>query len=360
MWANNQKYELKSDDGKNKIEIDNAHLTRMNYTLTGLTAYTEYDIVVEVCTKDCSQASRTKIKTTIGSPGGFEQQPTIVPRTMLLNNYTSAVITWKEPQFKGGELDYYEFRTKYTARDGTVKENIIKTRKIDCEIEKLCFGDVMFYDFSVRAVNFVLTPHSKDSKVKIEGANSYQKCEENDDRLLKSLERLKQVDPHGWHLPGPWSPAIGHSCHTSGIESKQYIFLMIMMLVSLLIVVMVFYSYRKIKDMKDILVQMPPGLEDLTGDKMKKGKDLSCGMDEKPDILHNVDNMSINCEDENGQLLKRSLNGSHNGADCSSSLHSDSTKSEISDHIEQDEIEYGEFGHNNHEKRSSDDLTVSS
>lgn len=345
VWANGKDHKV--NEQPNKVEIENIHVTRMNYTLTDLIAFTEYDIAVEACTKECSMPSKTKIKTTIGKPGNFSRQPTIEKYSnMLINNYTSATIKWDEPTFKGGELDYYEFKTKFTSHDGQTTEKIIKTRNMNCKIEKLCAGDVVEYDFSVRAVNFVLTPHSKGTPTMIVGSNDDQRCERDDPVLLESLRVLNVTDPHGWHLPGPWSPAIGHSCHIVG-NSKQLVLLVILLMISVAIVLMVFCIYRKIKDMKDILVQLPPGLEDLTGDKLKKGKDLG-GLEKlgKPDILRNVDNTSINCEDENGQLLKKSLNGSINGADCSSSMNSDSTRSEVDQMEPEDDIEYNEFGHN--------------
>lgn len=357
VWANGKDHKV--NEQPNTVEIDNTQVTRMNYTLKELIAFTEYDIAVTACTKECSGSLNTRIKTTIGKPGNFSGQPTITKHSnMLLSNYTSATIKWEEPTFKGGELDYYEFKTKFTLRDGSINEQIIKTRHHDCSIERLCAGDVTEYDFYVRAVNFVSTPHSKDSQ-RIEGSNQdyNQKCERDDPVLAESLIALGKADPHGWYLEGPWSPAIGHSCHTSG-NSKQLAMLMILLVFSVAIVCMVFCIYRKIKDMKDILVQMPPGLEDLTGDKMKKGKDLG-GLEKlsKPDILRNVDNTSINCEDENGQLLKRSLNGSLNGADCSSSMHSDSTRSEMDQMEPEDDIEYGEL-RNDQQKLSSDGLEV--
>lgn len=356
VWANGKDHKV--NEQPNTVEIDNVHVTRMNYTLMDLIAYTEYDIAVEACTKECSMPSKTKIKTTIGKPGNFSRQPTIDKNSnTLINNYTSANIKWEEPTLKGGELDYYEFKTKYTWRGGRTSERVVQTRNKDCFIEKLCAVDVMEYDFSVRAVNFVLTPHSKETQTKIEGSFEEQKCEKDDPVLLESLRALHIADPHGWPLPGPWSQPIGHSCHIVE-NSKQFIVLFILLIIAVVIVIMVFCIYKKIKDMKDILVQMPPGLEDLTGDKMKKGKDLG-GLEKmgKPDILRNVDNTSINCEDENGQLLKKSLNGSINGADCSSSMNSDSTRSEVDQMEPEDEIEYDEFGRDQL-KRTCDGLQV--
>lgn len=357
VWANGKI--SKVSEQENTVEIDNGQVTRMNYTLKDLVAYEEYDIAVEACTNKCSEPTKTKIKTTIGAPGNFTRQPSIETyRNSLLKNHTSATITWEEPKFKGGELDYYEFKTRYQSNDGNTIERIVKTRKRDCFIEELCADNAMFYKFSVRAVNFVLTPHAKEAEVKIEGSNDRQSCDKDDPVLLRSLMALRQADPHGWFLPGPYSQAIGHSCNFGGFDSKQSVMMMFLIIASLVIIVMVFYSYRKIKDMKDILVQMPPGLEDLAGDKSKKGKDLG-NMDKMapPDILRNVDNTSINCEDENGQLLKKSLNGSLNEADCSSSMHSDSTRSELDQMDNEAEIEYDEFG-NEDVKRASNDLQV--
>lgn len=339
VWANRDIHKIQKDY---KVEIENAHNTRMNYTLKDLMAFTEYDIAVTACTKECSKASQTKIKTTIGTPGGFSSQPGISTyRSNLLTNYTSAEISWDEPMFKGGELDYYEFKTKFTSGEGKIIDKIIKTRSRSCYVDQLCTGDIMLYDFSVRAINYVQTPHSKETQVKIRGANEPQNCEVDDRTLLQSLDALKETDPHGWHLQGPWSPPIGHSCHFGANDSGQTLIAVFSILSVMIMFVMIYVLYKKYNDMKDILVQMPPGLEDLTGDKLKKGKDLGSHI-EKPDILRNVDAASINCEDENGQLLKKSLNGSLNGGDCSSSINSESTRSEM-DQMENDGIEYGEL-----------------
>lgn len=355
VWANRDIHKINQQDYK--VEIDNAHIARMNYTLKDLLAFTDYDIAVQACTKECSKSSQTKIKTTIGAPGNFSGQPSInTTRSNLLTNYTSTEIAWDEPIFKGGDLDYYEFKTKFASGDGKTIERIVKTCKKSCYIEQLCTGDVMLYEFSVRAVNYVQTPHSKETKVKIEGSNEPQTCENDDKVLLRSLEVLKTIDPHGWHLQGPWSPVIFHSCHFGASDSRQTLIAAFSIASIMIMFGMIYVLYKKYNDMKDILVQMPPGLEDLTGDKLKKHKDIgSMEVTSKPDLLHNVDTTSINCEDENGQLLKRSLNGSINGADCSSSMHSDSTRSEV-DH--EDDIEYGEFGDRHPSRPDNDGLRV--
>lgn len=358
VWANGKDHKVKGGD--HKVDIDNNHVTRMNYTLSGLMAYTDYDIAVEACTKECSVPKKTKIKTTVGTPGEFRKQPFIHAERNNLLNKTTGLLEWEEPVFRGGKLDYYEFKRIARQSDGSLKEHIIKTKKLKCFVDSLCASNTFMESFSVRAVNYVLTPHSKISQQDIRGSSNDQSCESDDEALLKSLEALKQADPHSWTLPGPWSPPVAHSCSPQHASTLQVLMLMSTLVASLLIIGMVYFSYKKIKDMKDILVQMPPGLEDLTGDKLKKAKDLNSQKDKMgtPDILRNVDNVSINCEDENGQLLEKSLNGSINGGDCSSSLHSASTRSDV-DHENEDEIEYGKFGHENEPgNRRSEGLQV--
>lgn len=347
-------YNVWANGNKNELNIDGTTSTRMNFTLKNLNAFTKYDIAVEACTKECSNAAKTMITTTIGSPGSFEKQPDILLSKGLMNNYTSAELKWDKPKFKGGDLDYYEFRTKIIMSDDSVVENIVKLRSLECSLDHLCTGNSRLFEFSVRAVNLVLTPHSKVSDKKLSDTKDAA-CNHNDQALIRGLESLRQNDPHGWHLAGPWSPAITTSCNIHA-NSQQLVLLMLTTIVSLIIAVFVIYSYRKIKEMKDIIVQMPPGLEDLTGEKPKK--DLG-NMDKlnKPDILRHVDSTSINCEDENGQLLKKSLNGSLNGADCSSSIQSDSSRSEIENIEHEDDIEYGQFA-NDQTRQSSDHLEV--
>ena len=185
-------------------------------------AYTDYDIAVQACTKECSKPMKTKLKTTIGAPGNFSHHPTVETyQNNLLKNYTSATVRWDEPTFRGGDLDYYEFKTKITSRDGAVTEKIIKTRNQNCFLEELCAHDGHLYDFTVRAVNMVLTPHSKESPPIIQSSTELQTCDRDDPLLIKSLSDLKLVDPHSWFLPGPWSPAASTTCQYNGSNSLQ-------------------------------------------------------------------------------------------------------------------------------------------
>lgn len=346
-------YDIFKNGDKLDIDIEQLNIknaTKMNYTIESLNPFAEYDIAVRACTITCSFAAKTKIKTTIGAPGAIEKQPTIEnkePKYIFNSNYTSGMITWEAPKLKGGFLDYYELKTKFIGNDDSAQETVIKLKSTRCFMEKLCINNVTgTYEFSVRAVNFVLTPHTSDPNYMIKGNTDLQNCV-NDEILMESMRNATVIDQYGYYLSGPWSEVYYSNCYYSTFNSRQYILIMILMVASLVFVVMVFYLYRRIKDMKDILVQMPPGLEDLQNDKVKKSKELGAEKLGKPDLLHNVDNQFIQNEDENGRLLKRSFNGSLNGGDCSSSMRSESSRSDIDQADAIDGIEYNEFGQQN-------------
>jgi hypothetical protein len=266
-------------------------------------------------------------------------------------------------RYKGGELDFYELKTTFRGRDDSVHESIVRLKTRECFMEKLCINNVTgVYQFSVRAVNFVFTPHAPVNRTfDIIGSRGYVSCD-NDPILKASLKNASIFDPYGYFLYGEWSDSYWHSCQYSNFDSKLTAFILISLIASLVFVVMVFYLYRKIKDMKDILIQMPPGLEDLTNEKMKKANNNS-DKNGKPDLLHNVDNPFVMNEDEHGRLLRRSMNGSLNGNDCSSSIRSDSTRSDGEPGDLMDEIEYNNFplsGLNDHasEPYASDKIQV--
>ncbi|KAL7010742.1 hypothetical protein ACKWTF_016858 [Chironomus riparius] len=322
--------------------------TVRSFTIEELLPYTKYDIAVQACTNKCSESAKTNIQTAIGAPGKFEKQPTIVNKgaTNLFNNsYTSGNIQWDKPMYKGGKLDFYELKTTFRGTDNSIQESTVRLKAQECFMEKLCVNNVTgVYQFSVRAVNFVFTPHAPVNRTfDIIGSSESINCE-NDEILIRSLDEAYRFDPYGYLLFGEWSESIGHSCHFSNFDSKLTAFIVFSLVASLVFVVMVFYLYRKIKDMKDILIQMPPGLEDLTSDKLKKGKDLNSEKNGKPDLLHNVDSQFITNEDEHGRLLRGSLNGSINGNDCSSSMRSESLRSDGETVDALDDIEYDGFG----------------
>lgn len=332
VWANGKEH---------KVDTDKT-MIKMNYTLENLKAYTHYEIVVDACTSQCSKSSKVEIATKTGVPGDIDAQPSIAER-----NNSVIGIKWQVPSFKGGHIDYFEVKTIFIPKnDPKIIETIIKTRLLSCYMQSDCGNLTGRYEFSVRAVNFVSTPHSKSmNNSMIVGSKTEQRCDENDTALLESLK----IDAFGLHLQGHWSVPMGHSCNYL-IEHRQFLLFSLLMVAALIISVLVFVFYRKIKDMKDILVQMPPGLEDLTGE-MKKEKGCHIGMNgneanSRPDIIPQIDNVSIMDDEQEQCLLKRSKNGSV-GGECSSSVQSESsTRSDVDRN--EDEFDYNNFGQSKH------------
>lgn len=344
IWANSRIYSV-----HDKVEIGNTN-NRMNLTLTKLKAYTEYQISVLACTKDCSIPVSTNMTTTVGNPGIIEQ-PMIKPFNDKLSNYSNARIEWDEPKFKGGEINYYELKIIEEVA-GNKKETYYKMARKYCIYHELCSNSVKMYGFSVRAVNFLSTPHSKKVHHETTTLRHHSRgddCNRNDEELMEALKKIEEADPHGSFLKGNWSVPISHSCNSKDLNAAQIAMLAGSILVVLVMLITFRYFYKEYKRMKDIFPQMPPGLENLTGEKKKKEK-----MDQEkiPDILRNVDNTSINCEDESGKLLKTSRNNSINENDCSSSIRSESTQSEVEQNYN-DNDSYAAFENNDRDQADS-------
>jgi hypothetical protein len=320
---------------------------RIRRNLTGLEPYRYYDVSVNACTTECSNSTQTSFTTAMGNPGQIEKQPL---STFQQENYKGiGIIQWGEPSYKGGEMDFYEILI--TEYDKSKPKQVKQIRQIrsfikskECIWGNMCHNDTnTALEFSVRGVNFFLSPHqSKDSpgfqKIHemIKGSEETPAyCDAGDPILKNALERVKKFDKHSQYFYGPWSPPNQYPCGTQNHrEDSNIVIIMFLMIASIGIVVLIFMLYQKIRDIKNIIVEFPPGLEELSVDKaVKKNKHNTM---EVPDLLHNVDNNSLANEDEHKRLLRGSMNGSINGGDCSSSV-SDNTRSVTDQH---DDIEY--------------------
>lgn len=336
---------------------------RIRYTCYGLRPYEDYNVAVSACTSPCSNWTQSSFRTEMGAPGNFKEQPYIESQTRissLISSNLSLVLKWKEPEYKGGKLDFYEVQINFTSSDGKTPSTttIHKMKSMQCIFDKLCSdnkrGSAVI---NVRGVNFFLSPHRSEEASKIDvhaeiiGGDPYHNlCDSDDPVLVESLEKVKKYDNHSQYFYGPWSPPSSHTCGGFGNHDSQNIILvMFLTIVSILFVGMIFYLYRKIRDIKNIIVEFPPGLEDLSSDKViKKNKNNPF---EIPDIINNVDNSSLANEDEHKRLLRRSMNGSFNG-DCNSSINSENTRTEMD---QNDEIEYNDFGGMKHYEMSDND-----
>lgn len=360
-------YELSIGSETKSIQVDQSNATeKIRYHWTGLDPYKFYNAAVRACTKDCSNWTQSTFTTSMGSPGPIMEQPIVTQqqRSVLLpyRNETS-VLQWGRPKYDGGKMDFYELKIDFMPKDGRAKptSSIYRFKSRECILDKMCSNNESgSYTFKVRGVNFFLSPHrseeaaTTDVHALIRGSDEQKIfCDHDDPILIDSLNYIKKFDNHSQFFYGPWSPQNGHTCSYGNNDSQNILLTMILVFFSILFIGMILVLYRKIREIKNIIVEFPPGLEELAGDKGKKGKSNPL---EKPDLLHNVDNNSILNEDEHKRLLRRSLNGSLIGGDCSSSIHSENTRSELDQNEMGDEIEYNDFGAKPYEMSDNDNI----
>jgi cytokine receptor domeless len=316
-------------------KVDN-ETNRVSYTLHGLKPFSNYTILVSACTQKCSNASnKVEIETKIGVPSEMSS-----PK---VSGNNSDILLWDPPTEPNGHLDFYELNITFRESGRLIRNMTVLTRQRACQINNICMNSTGVYSFSVRAANFVPSPHfiGNFTHLKKEATSAVRKCEEQDQELLEWLK----LDPFGQILKSKKSIDNTHRCLRPNETSDFLMLFALLVVAALVILIIVTYFYRKIKDMKDIIVQMPPGLEDLTTDtKIKPGLDLI----KRPDLIPIHNPIDSNVEDE--CLLKRSLNGSLNGdyyansSGKSSSSESDSHSTTRNDEIS-DDVDYERLKH---------------
>lgn len=305
---------------------------RVAYKLENLKPFSNYTILVRACTQKCSNGSHPiEIETKIGVPSKMAS-----PK---VTGNESNVITWDQPEQLNGHLDYYELKIRFKENGRIASETLIKTRQTSCQLHQTCRNLTGIYEFFVRAVNFVPSPHfvGNFSRMHSEKHNN-QKCDESDPDLIEWLK----LDQYGTSMESDWSNAYSHSCTIITDASQFWLFCALLIVASLVILGLVMYFYRKIKEMKNICVTLPPGLEDLTTDIKNKS---SIDQIMRPDLIPIDLPLDSNIEDE--CLLKRSLNGSVNGdyyvnssaKSCSSESDSQSTIRSEQDHCDDSDYE---------------------
>lgn len=141
------------------ISVEKNEGTQHPLLLSGLQSFTEYEVVVKACTVLCSESSNPIIfNTTIGYPGVI-QQPKVINWNLL---------KWNPPAMAGGRLEYYEVQVLYTNNGvNSRQERIIQINGTQCQFTKE-FRDILGdgqFDYSVRAVNVLQSPHYKGHSV---------------------------------------------------------------------------------------------------------------------------------------------------------------------------------------------------
>ena len=206
-----------------------------NYELDGLEAFTNYTVTVVACTSFCSNLNENlKITTTIGEPGVMFQ-----PRMESLED-NSVLISWDVPKVIGGNLEFFQFRA--SKHDGNARIYRINGKARSCVIKSLnCDSEKI--DFSIRSVNVGPTT-AETMETTVEGCFEFREPIEGE---------------VSGHFYGEWSEPVVFYCQfrLASMMASVFILLIFLVVFSYLMVRM----YQKIKDMKDIHIVWPKGLD---------------------------------------------------------------------------------------------------
>ncbi|KAM0725763.1 Cytokine receptor [Formica fusca] len=203
-------YEVHYNDFMKKVEEGNS--TR----LTGLLAYTEYNISVTACTVACSEKSlMIKQRTKIGIPDKIG-----VPKVRFMNS-SQVIVTWHLPQYPAGPIAYYEIENSS--------------------------GEI-------------------HNVTKLEAQLSIPDCKTTDQEGLNKFRvRAINIGSNNERLTGPWSETGEGNCYSNGISQATAISLWVIGVILLVAVTACCGCgakrlWLKYQDMQDIEVKLPPGL----------------------------------------------------------------------------------------------------
>lgn len=338
---------------------------KMTYLLQNLTSFTNYELLIKACNQFCSENSNKDNKTTeIGVPGNMGQPSS----TTLTNDSEQIQVNWSPPKVKSGHINYYELRSVSKHRGVVVRETIVRigSKHLSCRRPSPCVPNVDTIEYYVRPVNVIRSPHAADethstSTTQVtqkyhdtthnnrvdtdlpvlqgflsEGISStaatkhpmrhhHQSCEENDPELIRWIE----LDNYSEHLPGEWSKASTTNCmHYGGVDAKTIVTIICSLFLMGTMLGVGYKFYQKIKDMKNIVIVLPPGLEDITKEIRPENLENG-GMKKmnKPDIImNNVE--SLYADEEEDRLLRKRADTDSSGQSNSDESHSNAESHE--------------------------------
>ncbi|XP_035909826.1 cytokine receptor [Anopheles stephensi] len=243
-----------------------------NQTLENLDAFTEYNITVRALTIGFSNASQpVRVRTLVGNPQTIAQ-----PSTNSSNN-SKLTITWNPPAKPSGCVEFYELRVK-------AKQTVTyQQRRTECQLrEAICQNrDSSKYEFLVRAVNVDIGGPDEASFEELSCPDRWTEL----NRMWSDLKRYvahaecgtyeaiaERSSDYSWldspppnvrlHY-GPWSEPLAHWCSMENKNAVQpFMLIGVIMMCSLLVLG---YSYIRVKHVLQVKVIIPDGLNDITG-----------------------------------------------------------------------------------------------
>lgn len=326
-------YEIWFNERKREFYQDITGKWNLTFRLENLQSYTQYKIVVRACTNccNCSENSNSiDITTGIGRPASLSLQ------SSYNGSDNKIVLRWDPPTYPAGKLDYYEVQTVTRRNQNQVVQyKTARTKYTNCFVMITCDPNTIM-EFKVRAVNVIWSAHSSNRHLTrrrrnrheeetmrslyddLDGSNQseghrsralkrhsvlgterpvLQTITDSDHKLStkgldherrysmhvspmachaeeEDIEKLLRTDPYSTELPGEWSQPYIHSCSDYEANFLHHAKWIIVFVVVVFCVVFGVYLVGRFKKMKNIDVELPPGLQDI-GDKLSGGLNSS-------------------------------------------------------------------------------------
>uniref|UniRef100_A0A182R1P4 Fibronectin type-III domain-containing protein n=1 Tax=Anopheles funestus TaxID=62324 RepID=A0A182R1P4_ANOFN len=265
-------YEINYNEHPLKYNVEEPE-TEVMQTLENLDAFTEYNITVRALTIGFSNNSKpVRVRTLVGKPQAIGQ-----PSTNSSSNGSKLIIGWKPPMKPSGCLEFYELRVK-------AKQTFTyQQRKTECQLrEAICQNrDSSKYEFLVRAVNVDIAGPNATAFEKLSCSDrwtelnkmwsdlkrfvAYAECG-NYDTIADGPTEFTWLDSPPPNIVlhyGPWSEPLAHWCSMEIKNAVQpFMLIGIIMMCS---VIVLGYSYIRVKHVLQVKVIIPDGLNDITG-----------------------------------------------------------------------------------------------
>lgn len=234
LWFNENRININNNDTMNET---------FSFRLNHLEPYKNYTITVVACTSDCSSPSESlTLETKMGIPGQMFQ-----PKLEKVGGNKVAV-RWEPPRKTGGNSEYFQLKL-IPAKDhqfGAPRVYRINGRLTSCTIERFtCDGDKI--DFIMRSVNVERLTESVNDNLLTENVN-----------CLATPELIE--NDVGGHFYGEWSQPWIYHCQRR-ISMTMVAAFFILAFGSLLSIYLFIRFYQRYKEMKDIHIVWPKGLD---------------------------------------------------------------------------------------------------
>jgi hypothetical protein len=140
-------------------------------------------------------------------------------------------------------------------------------------------------------------------------------AEEHNENLIRILDRDKFAE----HLHGEWSKPLVHWCHYSATGYRQYLLGFLAVSVSVCVVFVMFSVFRKYNRMKDIIIILPAGLEDIIKEDAKLGSIIDTEMQKKQERMKSK---AVEYVDEQEEKLLRTREESTSSSNSAGEVNS--------------------------------------